>query len=110
MDSTGRLTGGVSRASYRWRHPIARVESVSPTLPVFRGLAVPTRLSLLLAALLATSSTAGLLFGQRGLYDPDPATMPAFLAQDVISLLAGLPLLLGSLWLARRGSLRGLLV
>jgi hypothetical protein len=34
----------------------------------------------------------------------------AALAQDALSLVAGLPILLGSLWLARRGSLIGLLL
>jgi hypothetical protein len=67
-------------------------------------------LSGLVAVSLAVSSVAGLLVGQRGLYGSDPATLPAFLGQDAISLVVGLPLLLGSLWLARRGSLRGLLL
>jgi hypothetical protein len=53
---------------------------------------------------------AGLLFGRRGLYDPDPRTLPAFLGQDALTLAVGLPLLLASVWLARRGSLRGLLL
>src|SRR5581483_7712677 len=52
----------------------------------------------------------GLLFGQRGLYRPDPQTLPTFLGQDGLTLVVGLPLLLGSMWLARRGSLRGLLL
>jgi hypothetical protein len=50
------------------------------------------------------------VFGQRGLYVSDPATMPAFLGQDALSLIVGLPLLLGSITLARRGSLSGLLL
>jgi menaquinone-dependent protoporphyrinogen oxidase len=75
-----------------------------------RGLVFPTVLSLLVAALLAVTSVAGLLFGARGLYDPNPATLPAFVGQDALSLTVGLPLLLGSVWLTRRGSLRGLLV
>jgi hypothetical protein len=79
-------------------------------LPVTRGLAVAFTLSLLIAGCLLVASIAGLAFGRGGLYEPNPATLPAFLAQDVLSLLVGLPLLLGSAWLARRGSLRGLLV
>jgi hypothetical protein len=73
-----------------------------------RRLAIPYALSAIVAVLLLVSSVAGLLFGQRGLYDP--ATAIAFLGQDAISLVIGLPLFLGSLWLARRGSVRGLLV
>jgi hypothetical protein len=79
-------------------------------LPVIRALTVPSVLSVLVAALLAVTSVAGLLFGQRGLYTPDPRTLPAFLGQDALTLLVGLPLLLGSAWLTRRGSLRGLLL
>jgi hypothetical protein len=47
------------------------------------------------------TSVAGLVFGQRGLYVPDPATMPAFLGQDALSLIVGLPLLLGAVTHAR---------
>ncbi|MGH2351819.1 MAG: hypothetical protein ACRDJN_09425 [Chloroflexota bacterium] len=78
--------------------------------PVARGLTVPTVLSLLAAGLLVVTSVAGLWYGQRGLYTPDPATLPAFLGQDAVTLVAGLPLLLGSMWAARRGSVRGLLL
>ncbi len=79
-------------------------------LPVIRPLAFPTVLSLLVAALLAVSSIVGLLFGQRGLYEPNPATLPTFLAQDAISLVVTIPLLLASVWTARLGSVRGLLL
>jgi hypothetical protein len=67
-------------------------------------------LSTAVAALLVITSIAGLLFGRRGLYDLDPSTLPAFLGQDGITLLVGLPLLIGSMRLARRGSQRGLLL
>jgi hypothetical protein len=79
-------------------------------LPATRGLALAYALSGVTAVLLLVTSVAGLVFGQGGLYGPDPATMPAFLGQDALSLIVGLPLLLGSLALARRGSLRGLLL
>jgi hypothetical protein len=77
---------------------------------VTRALTLPYALSLLVAELLVVTSVAGLLYGQQGLYTPDPATLPAFLGQDAITLALGLPLLLGSVWAARRGSARGLLV
>jgi hypothetical protein len=85
---------------------------VSPRgrLPVVRDLTLPYALSLLVAGLLAAVSVAGLLYGQGGLYDPDPRTLPTFLGQDGLTLVAGLPLLLVSLRLARRGSLRGLML
>src|SRR5438128_8154807 len=79
-------------------------------LPVRRNLTLAYMLSALAAALLLVTSVAGLAFGRRGLYVPDPATMPAFLGQDALSLIVGLPLLLGSMTLARRGSVAGLLV
>src|SRR5687767_2376963 len=79
-------------------------------LPVVRELSVAYRLSTLAAALLAITSAAGLLLGRRGLYTPDPRTLPAFLGQDGITLAVGLPLLVGSMRLAGRGSVRGLLL
>jgi hypothetical protein len=75
-----------------------------------RDLTVPTVLSLVAAVLLLVASAAGLLYGRRGLYTPDPATLPAFLGQDAMTLAVGLPLLLVSVGLARRGSVRGLLL
>src|SRR5207248_10968940 len=53
---------------------------------------------------------AGLLFGARGFYNPDPTTLPTFLGQDGITLVVILPLLLWSARAARRGSLHGLLL
>jgi hypothetical protein len=79
-------------------------------LPVTRGLVFPTVLSALIAGLLAVTSVAGLVWGQRGLYGADPTTLPAFLGQDVLTLFVGFPLLIGAVWSTRRGSLRALLV
>jgi hypothetical protein len=79
-------------------------------LPVMRSLTFPFALSSIVAALLLISSIAGLLFGQGGLYEPNPATLPSFLTQDVITLVVVVPLLVTCLWLARRGSVRGLVV
>ena len=91
-------------------------------LPVTRDLTLAYALSLLVAVLMAVVSVAGPLFGSRGLYGLDsriaagvttgPAGLlvPGFLAQDALNLVVGLPVLLGSLWLARRGTLIGLLL
>jgi hypothetical protein len=79
-------------------------------LPVMRRLTIAYVVTSLVAVCLVVSSAAGLLFGQRGLYEPNPATLPAFLTQDVLSLLVAVPLLIGSMWTARRGSVRGLLL
>src|SRR5918912_2671477 len=79
-------------------------------LPVRGDLRPVLATSLVTAPLLAITAVAGLLFGARGLYTPDPATLPAFLGQDAITLVAVLPLLLWSVWATGRGSLRGLLL
>jgi hypothetical protein len=77
---------------------------------VRQGVGPVATTSLAIAALLAITAVAGLLFGARGLYRPDPATLPTFLGQDGVTLVVVLPLLLWSAWAARRGSLRGLLL
>ena len=97
--SIGAPPHGVELTGTQWR-----------CLPVLRDLTVPYVLSLLIAAALLVVSVAGLLFGERALYEPDPLTLPAFLGQDGVTLVAGVPLLLGSVWAARRGSVRGLLL
>src|SRR5919202_1689270 len=79
-------------------------------LPVRASLGPVVATSLLSAGLLAITAVAGLLFGARGLYNPDPARLPTFLGQDGMTLAVILPLLLWSVWAARRGSLRGLLL
>jgi hypothetical protein len=79
-------------------------------LPVIRGLTVPYVLSLVVASLLTVVSIAGLAYGERMLYPPDPKTLPGFLGQDGATLAVGLPLLLGSMLAARRRSTRGLLL
>jgi len=91
-------------------------------LPIKRDLTFAYRSSLIVAVLIAVVSASGLLFGSAGLYGPDPKLavgvteaeagllVPGFLALDAYNLVVGLPILLASLWLARRGSLIGLLL
>jgi hypothetical protein len=81
-----------------------------PALPLRQPLALPVATSLVTAGLLAITAVAGLLFGAGGLYTPDPATLPTFLGQDAITLVAVLPLLLWSVSAAWRSSLHGLLL
>jgi hypothetical protein len=102
--------GAAARRLRRLRPAPAGGHAPPPSLPVRAALTAPLVLSLLTAALLAVTSVAGLLLGRRGLYSPDPRTLPAFLGQDALTLVVGLPLLLAAVWLARRGSLRGLLL
>ena len=79
-------------------------------LPVRYGLRLVTTTSVLTGALLAMTAVSGLLLGTRGLYRPDPATLPTFVGQDAITLFAALPLLVASIQTATNGSLRGLLL
>src|SRR5436190_463755 len=92
------------------RVAVADTEGPAPALPLTRRLTLPFVLSLLVAGLLVITSVAGLRYGRRGLYTPDPATLPTFIGQDIMTLVAGLPLLLAAMWAARRGSVRGLLL
>jgi hypothetical protein len=76
-------------------------------LPIEQNLARAGVLSLVTALLMAVASLAGLLF-QSAFY-PTEALRHSFVSNDVVNLFIGLPILLGSLWLARRGQLLGLL-
>lgn len=90
--------------------------------PTIQDFTLAYRLSLAVAALMVAASAAGIVLGLAGLYGADPALalgateaeagllLPGFLGQDIFDLVVGAPLLLGSMWLARRGSLAGLLL
>lgn len=67
------------------------------------------RLAWLNALLVVAASLGGILF-HSGLYDPDPYTLPQLIAQDYVTLLLGVPLLLAGILLAQGGSLRGWLL
>ena len=77
-------------------------------LPTRRSLILIYALSILIALLMAAASVAGLLV--RSTVYPTDELVKAFVPNDVASLLVGLPILLGSMWLARRGRLIGLLL
>lgn len=93
-----------------------------PGLPIKCDLEFAYRLSLAVAALMVAASAAGITLGLRGLYGTDPALalgvreaeagllVPGLMGQDLFGLVVGVPLLLGSMWLARRGSPVGLLL
>jgi len=76
-------------------------------LPVTRQLTLVYALSLAVALLVAAASLVGLLF-QSAIYPTDDLRH-SFVATDVVNLFIGLPILLGSMALARRGRLIGLL-
>lgn len=64
-------------------------------------------LSSLVAVLMTVSSIVSLLF--REIIYPTEELLQAFVANDVVNLVVGLPVLLVSMWLTRRHSLVGLL-
>jgi hypothetical protein len=78
--------------------------------------------SILIALLIACVSLAGLVLGREGLYGSDVnladgiitstagIVIPGFRAHDLFNLAVALPVLLASVWFARRGSLVGLLL
>lgn len=76
-------------------------------LPVTQDLKPGYVFSLLIVALTAGASIAGLLY-PNDIY-PTEELRQSFVANDLINLVIGLPILLGSMWLARRGKLIGLL-
>ena len=77
------------------------------SLPVAKSLTATYALSLIVASLMTAVSLGGLLFSSH-LYSTDELRQ-AFLGNDVVNLLIGLPILLISMWLAKRGKLAGLL-
>jgi hypothetical protein len=64
-------------------------------------------LSLAIALLMTVVSLAG-LFSQSSLY-PSEELRRSFVSNDLVNIFIGLPILLGSMWLTRRGVLIGLL-
>jgi len=77
-------------------------------LPVTRSLTLASVLSLVVAVLVALASAAGLL--NPSLVYPADELRLSFVSNDVVNLVVGLPALIGSMWLARRGKLVGLLL
>jgi hypothetical protein len=78
-------------------------------LPIRSDLTLAYRLTAALVFLLLAASAHGLMYGPRGLYDAYPAALAGLVGQDIVTLVVGLPLLIGSAWLASRGSALGLL-
>jgi len=66
--------------------------------------------SLAIALIMTVASIAGLLYGSDIYPGIETKLLPLFVGQDALNLIVGLPMLLGSMWLARRGSVIGLLL
>jgi hypothetical protein len=77
------------------------------TLPIKHNLTLIYAGSILIAVLMAVTSAAGLL--DRTAIYPTEELLRTFVPNDVVNLIIGLPILLGSMGLARRGKLIGLL-
>jgi hypothetical protein len=76
-------------------------------LPIRHNLTLTYAFSLIIAMLMAAASAAGLMY--RTIIYPTDELLRTFVSNDVVNLLIGLPILLGSMWLAQRGQLIGLL-
>jgi len=87
-----------------------KVETVSHehNLPIKRSLIPIYTVSLVIAVLMAVASGAGLLY-QSAVY-PTNELIRTFVPNDVVNLFIGLPIILGSMFLAMRGKLVGLLL
>lgn len=82
--------------------------SATPSrIPLRQGFKTVRNGSILLAALMGLMSLAGLVF-PNAIYPSEELTR-TFLANDLVNLILGLPILLVTMRLARRGSLLGLL-
>ena len=81
--------------------------SPSDRLPATRDLTLAYVLSLIVALIMTVASVVGLLY-QTVIYPTDELLL-SFVPSDAFNLVVGLPILLGSMLLARRGKLIGLL-
>jgi hypothetical protein len=76
-------------------------------LPIKRNLKLVYILSLIIASLLVIASICGILFGS--VIYPTDELLSTFISNDVVNLLIGLPIIIGSIFLTLRGKLIGLL-
>ena len=79
----------------------------SSPFPPTRNISTSYSLSLIVAFFMTAASLISLLFPST-MY-PNEDLRQSFIPNDVANLFIGLPILLGSMWLARRGKLIGLL-
>lgn len=81
--------------------------SLSTHLPIKRDLSLAYILSLIITVIITAASLGGLLF-PSAIY-PSDELRQAFLANDVVNFLIGIPILLGCMWLTKRSKQLGLL-
>jgi hypothetical protein len=75
-----------------------------------RDLTLAYVVSLVVAVVMTIASVAALVDWDRIYPGIESSLLPLFVGQDALNLVVGLPILLGSMWLTRRGSLIGLLL
>lgn len=78
------------------------------TLPVNRSLKTANSLSWIAALLMAAASLTGIFFPSAVYATTE--LQQSYLTNDVVNIIIGLPVLLGSMWFTRRNSLLGLLL
>jgi hypothetical protein len=83
---------------------------VTPPRLITGDLKLAYALSIVSAALLTLVSVAGLIDWAQVYPGVETSLLALLVGQDALNLIVGLPILLGSMWLARRGSLIGLLL
>ena len=84
-----------------------RQKPLTKFLPIKNDLTTTYFLSLIIAFLMTAVSLGGLFF--PAVFYPSDELRQAYLANDAVNLIVGLPILLGSMWLTNRGKLVGLL-
>jgi len=83
-----------------------QIESID--LPLKNSLKFAYAASFVIVALIIVASGGGLLF--KTSFYPTDELLLSFWSNDIVNLFIGLPILLGSMWLAKRGKLIGLLI
>ena len=79
----------------------------SNSLPLTRDLKPVYILTIIVVVGMGVLSLAGLISPNR--FYPSEESIQSFLVNDIINLILGIPILLGTMWLPRRGKLVGLL-
>jgi hypothetical protein len=76
-------------------------------VPIKRGLTMAYMITLICVILMTAVSLGGLLYPST--FYPTDELFQSFFTNDIVNLIIGLPILLGSIWLTSRGKLVGLL-
>lgn len=76
-------------------------------LPIRKNLVIAYALSIIITLLMSAAALDGILY--PSVVYPTNEQLQSYMPNDVINLIIGVPILLGSMWLTRRGMLIGLL-